>query len=378
MHSALGTSGTAAEFRALIQRVLSHEETAGLLILAGDDNRLVPADVDPVLQALEIPVVGGVFPAILHEGRKYDRGTLVIGLPTRPNTAVIAHLSHPDTDLDNALLSQMGDADNGKTMLVWMDGLSHRIRDLVDAVFNLFGLEHNYIGGGAGSLSFEQRPCLFTNRGFLQDSAVIASLDLASGVAVSHGWQSVSGPYKVTEADGNTIHSLNWQPAYAVYRSVIRQTAGHTLTSDNFFTVAKAFPFGINRLGAEKIVRDPILVDDNDGLVCVGDVPSEVYVDILSGTPDSLVAAASTALRDAVDAYPGAPGSGSIFVIDCISRALFLEDHFEHELACLNRYDAQMFGALTLGEIANNRKDFLEFYNKTVVVGILENGQEAD
>jgi len=44
------------------------------------------------------------------------------------------------------------------------------------------------------------------------------------------------------------------------------------------------------------IVRDPIMVKENGALVCVGEVPVESYVDILTGDESSLVNAARKAL----------------------------------------------------------------------------------
>jgi hypothetical protein len=57
-------------------------------------------------------------------------------------------------------------------------------------------------------------------------------------------------------------------------------------------------------------------------------------------------------------------------VIDCISRSLFLGTDFQRELAAIDD-GLPMVGALTLGEIANSGRDFLEFYNKTAVVGLI-------
>jgi hypothetical protein len=55
---------------------------------------------------------------------------------------------------------------------------------------------------------------------------------------------------------------------------------------------------------------------------------------------------------------------------DCISRALFLEDRLGEELAAAAG-GGDLFGAMTLGEIANSSRAYLEFYNKTAVVALL-------
>jgi hypothetical protein len=67
--------------------------------------------------------------------------------------------------------------------------------------------------------------------------------------------------------------------------------------------------------------------------------------------------------------------SGLIF--DCISRALFLDQDFKNELSAVyqsfQKYapSIQPEGALSLGEIALNGRGNLEFFNKTLVTGII-------
>jgi hypothetical protein len=61
-------------------------------------------------------------------------------------------------------------------------------------------------------------------------------------------------------------------------------------------------------------------------------------------------------------------------IVDCISRFLFLEEDFEKELINIKTQfpqNSQFWGVLTLGEIANESKENIEFYNKTCVVGAL-------
>lgn len=372
MHSAIGYNGTVEEFDELIHGVAARPDVEGIMIFACDANQFAPESIDPILKEMTVPIFGGIFPQILYNGQNYERGTVVVGCLAKPTVFTVPKLSEQDIDLRKSLASLDTEKESAKTLFVWVDGLSSQIGLLVDELFNTFGLEYNYIGGGAGSLSFEEKPCLFTNEGLLQNCAVLAFLDIESGVGVRHGWQSLSGPYKVTECEKNVIKSLNWQPAFEVYRSVVEQHADVALTTDNFFDVAKRFPFGINLLNAEKIVRDPIIATAKNELICVGEIPAESFVDILIGNPHSLIQAAEEAYQLAQEAYQGAKERQVTIFINCISRALFLQDQFNQEMQAVYNHSSPMIGALTIGEIANSGRDYLQFYNKTAVVGIFE------
>ena len=52
---------------------------------------------------------------------------------------------------------------------------------------------------------------------------------------------------------------------------------------------------------------------------------------------------------------------------------LFLEDSFQEELQAVTRSisgtNITLFGVLSLGEIANTNRDYIDFYNKTCVIG---------
>lgn len=152
---------------------------------------------------------------------------------------------------------------------------------------------------------------------------------------------------------------------------MVDKYASEPISKDNFFDIAKSFPFGLNTITDEKVVRDPIVLDGSS-LVCVGNVPEDSYIDILFGESDALIKAARHAAyiseenRDFKQEF-------TLF-IDCISRVLFLEDDFKSEIGVVYRSDMPLVGALTFGEIANNGRDYLAFYNKTSVVGHIGHG----
>lgn len=129
------------------------------------------------------------------------------------------------------------------------------------------------------------------------------------------------------------------------------------------------------REGSECIVRDPIAVNEQGHLICVGEVPENTFLDVLKGKNQQLIEAAEQAAMEAAD-QAGKPTAAMI--IDCISRVLFLDENFEQEVQAVTKalHDKgvapTMRGALTLGEISSFGEGFLEFFNKTTVVGLFE------
>jgi hypothetical protein len=344
----------------------------GILIFASDADGYTPEGIDSILKSCKLPVFGGVFPQIIFQNKKYDEGTLIIGLEQKPDIFVVQELSNTELVYEDQLKVLSLD-EECKTAFILVDGLAMRIAAFIESFFNIFGLEFNTIGGGAGSLSFVQKPCLFTNEGLIQDAAVIATFNVASGVGVKHGWQELSGPYKVSSSNKNVLSILDNESAFTLYKRVVEEDSKKIITRENFFDIAKAYPFGISRLGAEKIVRDPISVEEDGSMIFVGEIPNGVYLHILKGEVDSLVDAAEMAYKDAEKDLNSESENKSIVFIDCISRVLFLENDFDAELNAVYDKDLPMIGILTLGEIANSGKDYLEFYNKTAVVSIIEN-----
>jgi hypothetical protein len=368
----VGKEGTVEELKRLIEECRDESFAKSLLLLACDENGFTPELIDEILRDASIPLFGGIFPAIVWNRQKLEKGTIVACLPVEAKIEVIPSLSNAEVEYEDIIDAKIPDSALTKTMFVFVDGFAKRISALLEGLFDVFGLEFNYIGGGAGSMSMVQKPCLFTNAGLIQDSAVLALLEIESGVGVSHGWETLSGPYRVTKSDRNIVNELDWSPAFDVYRRAVEKSSGRNLDWDNFFEIAKCYPFGISKLGAEEVIRDPFKPTDESGLVCVGEVPQEAFVHIMKGDISSLVASAMKARELAEKGFRGAGKEGTLFMMDCISRVYFLEENFGAELEAVCGNGRPLIGAMSIGEIANSGKDYLEFYNKTAVVAVLD------
>lgn len=362
-----------SEFKNGLLSIKDDPRVKSVLIFSADNNNFNANDLDQLLKQQTISILGGIFPEIVYQTKSYSHGFLMVGLPYEMEVGLVEGLSEPDLNYADLIESLFADQLDAQTGLVFVDGLSKRISGLVDGLFEVFGSEVNFIGGGAGSLSFIQKPCLLSKHGLLKDAALIALIDKPSRLAVGHGWKTIHPDHQVTQVDKNIIYQIDNRNAFEVYGEVVNQHSMEAITRDNFFSIAQAFPFGINKLNGDKVVRDPIAVTPEGGLVCVGELSQGDFVDILSAKTQDLVESAGQTTRAAY-ATEAIQAPVIHLTIDCISRGLFLKQAFVEELDAIRQYsdpDLPIVGALVLGEIANSGEGYLEFYNKTTAIAVL-------
>jgi hypothetical protein len=371
MKVALITGDDLLERTITIMRDYSNDPQIKCLHLIMCDENGFTLDDYARLAKTELPLFGGIFPQIIYNEKAYDRGIIVAGFEEVPRINVIKNLSSEDTNFEQLIDDSILD-DGYRTLFVFVDAFSQRITDYIEGLFRIYGIEINYVGGGAGSLELVQKPCILTNEGLLSDAAVMAAFKFKSGVGVKHGWDKLYGSFKVTKSEKNILQMLDNRPAFEVFRELIKEKTGILLTRENFFETVNGFPLAIKKIGADSIVRDPVILMPDNGIFCMGDIPCNSFVDIMQGLPDRLIAASEDAFNDALNEIDQTKPTECVYFIDCISRVIYLGAVFSKELASVKMKDVITFGALTIGEIANSGNDYLEFYNKTSVVTLIQ------
>jgi len=363
MKKILLESNNFAAFATTLKEFESDPTINTILILSSDikyDTKLY----DPILKNTSLKVMGGVFPEIIFDGKRCQDGLALIGFPNKIETSIIS--SFDGDHISDKLSNDFGSmSPAGKSFFVFIDALINEKSSLFDSLYNQYGTIPKYIGGGTGSLDFTSFPSIFTNEGILENVAMIAAMDLDASIGVAHGWEAITEPLKVTEAHKNKIITLNWRPAMEVYREVLEKHVGEKLNFDNFLATAKCYPFGISKLDNEMVVRDPYK-EENGVIFTLDEIEQGSHVAILYGNMESLINGASKA-REMAFENKTEEGASDLFLIDCISRVLFMNENFDKEIKNLDP-DQKSFGALSLGEIANRGDSYLEVFNKTAVV----------
>jgi hypothetical protein len=356
-------------------RGLKRRKDDVVLIFLGDEKS---PDLGKLVFALNrepIRFAGGVFPGIIHGAKKHTSGAIVLALPAVAAPLVVRGLDQEAISLPDLSGVTKGNHVTRPTAIVLADGLAPNISTLLADLFGRLGNMVHYIGGGAGLQTLKPAPCLFTNDGVYQNAAILVFADLESALGVRHGWERLTGPIVATKTHKNVIAELNWRNAFEVYREIVERDYGEKLNARGFYKIASGYPFGLVKEGAEDVVRDPFMVSDQGELVCVGEVPENTALNILKGRGESLIAAAGKAAAECQPAKGRKARACLIF--DCVSRGFFLEDGFARELETV-QHGIQAFapslvpeGALSVGEISSPGEGYVDFLNKTVVVGVL-------
>lgn len=310
-------------------------------------------------------IFGGIVPFVIYNNEYYNKGLIVCSLEENSDFLLVEDLNYLDV---NSTFFE-----NRKSFLVLLDGLSQNITKFLENLFEVVCENAKVIGGGAGKMTFENDPVIFTKDKIYKNAAIIIATPMNLHSKIGKGWEYLDGPFLTTSSEKNVLKTLNYKNAFDVYKSVVEKNSGMIFKDDNFFDIAKSYPLGIVKLNNQTIVRDPIYIDKNNNIVLVGDIFQNSTINILKGDDKNLIKSSVNAVKELLE-ESNSCANEDVIIFDCISRSIFLGNNFPNELDEIKSHmkkDATLFGALTFGEICNDSDKYISFYNKSCVVGVL-------
>lgn len=314
---------------------LSLDGNKSVCIFSSTKNDYDVTQLDSYLKQFPMTIFGGAFTNIVHSGTVSERGFVIAAYDTDFPVSIFADLNKEvgSTNLLNGHSALV----NQQRFLVLIDGPSNQVDSFIDTLYQNVGSGISVIGGGAGSLDFIQKPCLFSNQGVLENAALVIALPDELQSATGHGWEIADGPYLVTESNQHKLIRMNYQPAFSVYSEAVKGLSGETLNPENFFEIAKYFPLGIAEIDNSLLVGDPIVCDQKT-ITCVGNLPTNATVYVLRADSEKLIDGAKTATSNMIQHYQTDQQRepGSVILFDCVSRLMYLGDQFNDELKAVS------------------------------------------
>lgn len=256
-----------------------------------------------------------------------------------------------------------------RSALVLTDALAGYADALTDELTVATAGEYQFFGGGAGDNAAFERTTVFCGTEVLTDAAV--ALEILShkplGIGVSHGWEPASEPFRVTEAEGLRLVSLNGLPAVETFEE-------HAARSGQKLDRASPIPFFLQNIlgidtGSGYRLRVPLAVNDDGSIHCAAEVPAGSIVRIMKSSNRSAAEAAERATDSAIAGIGKRSPKAALF-FDCVATRLRCGDEFASEVAAVTKKigDAAMVGCNTHGQIARAEGQFQGFHNCTAVV----------
>jgi hypothetical protein len=255
--------------------------------------------------------------------------------------------------------------DGNDTLLLFLDAMTPDVSSLLDRLYLTVGNQVRYAGTNVGSETFRPVPCLFDNTRFV-DGALALILPRHPGAVLAHHYGMTAPLSVATGTRGNRIAVIDGLPAFEVYRDLVARAHGVALTRENFYQHAVHFPLALYLAEGEPLVRIPVGVGDDGSLYCVGEVPEAALLSVVEAAPPD-----SPETAQAVAAGVRAQQPAAVLAFYCAGRLMHQgEAAAAREIAALQQAlePAPVFGALSLGEIANYAGlGYPRFHNATLV-----------
>jgi hypothetical protein len=315
-------------------------------------------------------LAGGIFPALIRDGRFSPEGVWLIRLDHGLHFRLVSGLDGTDApsrliDALSTLIPESPPSEATPTLCLLFDAMLGHIGSLMDQLYLNFADRVRYTGANAGSESFAPMHCLFDERRCIGNGALCVLLAPSVEARLDHGYPIPSETMLASSTEGNCITSIDWQPAYAVYRQLIAEHYGVSVTHDNFYSLACHFPFGVMQADGSVIVRIPVAIRDDDALYCVGEVPANRLLVVLRA-PDPV----DNDCIARLSAHCAASGKDTLLFY-CAGRRLHMGEGALDELATLARSGCNpLGGALSLGEIGNIQADGYPMFHNAALVSL--------
>ena len=347
----------------------------GVLALLPEAEKDRLAVLQASCKALDVPLAGAVFPALLNGAGFVTEGAWLLRLDHMPPAVLIPALNEGGgaaakiADAMLPLLESLPEAGGKPTLYLIFDSQVPNIASVLEELYLQLSDRVAYAGVNAGSETFLPMPCLFDSGRLVGDGVLCLLLYGMAGTVLQHGYTAPEQVMSATSTKGNCIRQIDWRPAFDVYREIIQSTYGIELTRDNFYEYAVHFPFGILRAGAEVVVRIPVALTEDGALFCVGEVPENSFL-VLLKAPGVESGRCIADLAHGLQAANGTLQERPLLTFYCAGRRMHLGEAATAELAALAGATGArpIAGALSLGEIGSTHEwGYPMFHNATLV-----------
>jgi hypothetical protein len=357
MHVKQSSLRKTSELSAALGQLANHG--ADLLLLFGSVEHLKAAGLTeslhaafPMARLLGCSTAGEITPDGVDDGTcsitaiKFDHVRLSEG-------------STPLSGMDDSFaagerLGQQIAAPDLKAVLVFGPGVQINGSALVNGMTSVIGSNIPITGGLAGDGGAFKETWTIGRAGVAHDNVVAVGLcgdSLRFGHGSFGGWEPFGPARKVTRCEGNVLYELDGEPALAIYKRYLGDSAKDLPAS------GLLFPFAMlgedhNAIG---LIRTILGIDEGTGsLTLAGEIDSHGYLRLMHASTDKLVHGAEAA-AEAAATMVRTPEECLAILVSCVGRKLVMGSRVDEEVEAVGDvfgHRAVLTGFYSYGEIS--------------------------
>jgi len=258
----------------------------------------------------QVPVVGGTTAGEITPLGPKTHSCVLLAMAYEDIVVGMGAGGHVDQDPRLAgyqLAQQAVQPMNGKPrrgLIMFGDGLLTGYAEVLRGIQEVLGTSSPVTGCLMGDDLRFTRTCQYAGDQALTNSVVglLFGGACAIGVGVEHGFEPISKPRRITKAHENILYELDGQPAASVYEEYFGADVLENLRKEGGLTRCLiAYPLGMQLESTEQYLLRNIMSFGQDGsLICTGEVSEGSWVQIMIGSKEPALEAASLATWQAV------------------------------------------------------------------------------
>lgn len=245
---------------------------------------------------------------------------------------------------------------NRQLYIMFTDCLSGNMADVLRGSQEILGTSFPVIGGSATDNFRFRRTWQYFNNSILSDSVVgvLVEGDANVGMGVSHGWQTIGKPHRITRSSSNILKEIDRRPAIELYNEYLGKEPGE-LIKEGIGKLGCNYPLGISIKGKNNyMTRSPFRIEDEENLVFNAEMPEREDINLMIGDKNMALNAVKEACKEALKNI-AAKDVVFAMVFSDIARLQVLrkEAHKEAEIIKdILGENVPFFGCYTYGEYA--------------------------
>lgn len=245
---------------------------------------------------------------------------------------------------------------NRQLFIMFTDCLSGNMADVLRGAQEVLGTSFPIIGGSAtDNFQFHNTYQYFNNYIFTDSVlGILIGGNINVGIGVSHGWQPIGRPHKITRSSSNIVREIDRKPAIELYNEYLGKETDK-LNKEGIGKLGCNYPLGSRIKEKNKyLTRSPVRIDDNDALVLNAEMPEREEINIMIGDKNMALSATREACKEALKNIRAKDASFAILFSD-IARLQLLGKDSQKEVEIIKEIlgeNIPFFGCYTCGEYA--------------------------